>query len=166
MNRFTEPKVTQRQALVYAGVRTQVTMDGLEGAIPRLLDVVENWLAQIGLPPVGAPLIRYHVIDMNTVLDISVGVPVSEPVEADQTIAIETLPAGRYASLVFTGNEYGVQGNGALIKWIADNGLMMDYREGELGEVFEGRVEYLLDGPDDDPNPSNWRTEVAIKLID
>jgi hypothetical protein len=35
-----------------------------------------------------------------------------------------------------------------------------------LGEAFGGRVEYLLDGPADDPDPANWKTEVAIKLAD
>ena len=78
----------------------------------------------------------------------------------------DALPAGRYASLVYTGVENGVPANGALIDWARAQGLNFDSWDTNLGEAFNGRVEYMMDGPDDDPNPSNWKTEVMIKLAD
>lgn len=163
---FTEPKIEQRGERPYVGIRAQVPLQMLEPAIPQFVDEVAAWLAQQGIEATGAPLIRYHVIDMDTELDITVGFPVSAAPKGDERIVAETLPAGRYAALIFTGVENGVRGNGALIGWIAEQGLQMDRRSDDEGEAFGGRVEYMLDGPDDDPNPSNWKTEVAIRLAD
>jgi hypothetical protein len=81
-------------------------------------------------------------------------------------IVADSLPAGRYAALTFTGVENGIKGNAALIDWAATQGIQWDHWDDPIGDAFSGRVEYMFDGPDDDPNPSNWRTEVAIKLAD
>lgn len=161
---FTEPRIAQRGDQPYVGIRTRVTMRDLDAVIPQLVDEVEAWLRQQGVQATGAPLIRYHVIDMDTELDITIGFPVSGATVGDERIVAETLPAGRYASLIFNGVENGIAGNGALIDWIAAQGLQMDRWDAARGDAFGGRVEHLLDGPDDDPDPSNWRSEVAIRL--
>lgn len=163
---FTEPKIEQRGEQSYVGIRLRVPMQKLDAVIPQAIDDVEAWLAQQGTTATGATIIRYHVIDMDTELDITIGVPVSTAVKGDARIVADVLPAGRYAALVFTGVENGIQGNGVLIDWIAAEGLTMDRRDDPRGDAFGGRVEHMLDGPDDDPNPSNWRTEVAIRLAD
>ena len=62
--------------------------------------------------------------------------------------------------------ENGIPGNAALVEWAEKQGVEWDHWDTELGDAFAGRVEYMLDGPDDDPDPSNWKTEVAIKLAD
>jgi hypothetical protein len=31
---------------------------------------------------------------------------------------------------------------------------------------WDGRIEYYLVGPPDEPNPKNWRTEIAILISD
>lgn len=163
-NTFTEPQVTEREALVYAGFRVEVSMEGLGGTVNELILRMENWLIRHGLELDGPPLVRYHTIDMDALLDITVGFPVPEGTALEGPGTVEVLPAGQYAALTFTGGENGIEGNGALIRWIAEQGLGMDYVDSPLGQKFAGRVEFMLDGPDDDPNPSNWRTEVAIKL--
>ena len=53
-----------------------------------------------------------------------------------------------------------------LIAWAAAQGIQWDRWDAELGDAFGGRVEFMLDGPEDDPDPANWKTEVAIKLAD
>lgn len=163
---FTEPKIEQRGEQPYMGIRTPVSMQNIDNVIPQLIDEVAVWLAGQGIEPAGAPLARYHVIDMEVELDITVGFPVSAAPQGDGRIVAEALPAGRYAALIFTGVENGIEGNGALIRWISDQGLRMDRWDDEKGDAFGGRVEHMFDGPDDDPNPSNWRTEVAIRLAD
>lgn len=164
----TEPQVGERAPLPYVGIRSQVAMQDFPSIIPQQIDEVAGWLAQHGSVPDGAPIIRYHacptVPSADALVDITIGFPVSAPVAGDGRITADALPAGRYASLTFTGVENGVPGNGVLIDWAAAQGIQWDSWDEAIGEAFAGRVEHMIDGPDDDPNPSNWRTEVAIKL--
>ncbi|MDR7131471.1 hypothetical protein J2X69_003835 [Algoriphagus sp. 4150] len=74
------------------------------------------------------------------------------------------LPEGKYASLIFTGVDNGIAGNAALIDWGKSMGLEWDTWQMDNGDCFSGRVEHLIDGPEDDPDPSNWRSEVAMKI--
>src|SRR5690242_394821 len=108
---MTEPKVEDRPAQPYMGVRTLATMDELPTAIPQGLDTVFAWLGQQGVAPAGPPFIRYHVIDMERQLDIELGVPVAPGVDGDERVAAGVLPAGRYASLVYTGVANGIAAN-------------------------------------------------------
>lgn len=163
---FPEPRTERRREQSHAGIRLRVTMDDLEDVIPVLVDEVAAWLAVRGIGPAGVPLVRYHVIDMARELDITVGLPVSAATRSDGRVLVDTLPAGRYAALVFTGAGNGIRGNATLIGWIADRGLRMDVHDDGRGEAFGGRVEHLLDGPEDDPDPTTRRTEVAIRLAD
>ena len=164
--KITEPKLEDRSALSYVGIRSQVSMQEMPNIIPQHIDEVIAWLGQQGIEPVGPPIIRYHacptVAAGGSLVDIAVGWPVAAPAQGDSRIEADALPAGRYASLVYTGVENGVPANGVLIEWARDNGIAWNSLDDELGEAFVGRVEHLIDGPDDDPNPSNWRTEVAI----
>jgi effector-binding domain-containing protein len=166
----TEPKLDERAPQPYVGVRTQVSMEGLGAVIPQYIDEVAAWLNQQGVEPDGPPLIRYHVCPPvarpDAKIDVAIGWPVATVLKGDGHIIADALPAGRYASLVFTGVENGIPGNGALVAWAEQQGIEWDHWDDPLGDAFKGRVEYLMDGPDDDPNPSNWRTEVAIKLAD
>jgi len=163
---ISEPRTEQRREQGHAGIRLRVTMQDLDDVIPLLVDEVATWMAAHGVGPTGVPLVHYHVIDMAEELDITVGFPVPVGTSGDDRILIDSLPAGRYAALVFTGVENGIRGNAALIGWIADQGLRMDVRADRRGDAFGGRVEHLLEGPEDDPDPSTWRTEVAIRLAE
>jgi effector-binding domain-containing protein len=100
---ITEPKIEHRNAQPYMGIRAQVTMQELGKVLPPLWGEVYGWLASKGLKPVGAPLWRYRVIDMAAKLEIDVAVPVATPVTGDTRIIADTLPAGRYATVIYTG---------------------------------------------------------------
>ncbi|GCE29012.1 hypothetical protein KDA_44960 [Dictyobacter alpinus] len=165
--KITEPKIEQRAAQPYMGIRTQVTMEEFgQGVIPQLLGEVMGWLSSQGTGPTGAPFIRYHVINMPSLLDIELGWPVASPLTGTDRIHAHTLPAGRYASLIFTGIENGIQGNGALLDWGHTRGLKWDQWETEHGDAFGARVETEITNPADEPDPSKWETEVAIRLAD
>jgi hypothetical protein len=72
----------------------------------------------------------------------------------------------RYASLIFTDVTKGVEGNKVLIDWAKEKGIEWDAWDDPKGHAFRSRYEIFIDGPEEDPDPTNWRTEVAIKLAD
>lgn len=165
---FTEPKIDTRAPLPYVGIRSRVSMGEFGPQIPDALDRTMAWLDAQGIQPDGPPLIRYHACPTEcgpeAFVEVCVGWPLAKPVAAPEGFEADSLPAGRYASLVFTGVENGMAGNGALIDWARAQGLSWDAWPLAGGEGFAGRVEHLIDGPEDDPDPANWRNEVAIKL--
>jgi effector-binding domain-containing protein len=164
---FTEPKVEDRPEQHYAGIRTQITMDELgSGIIPQLHDETMAWLRARSLAPSGAPFLRYHVIDMACNLDIELAWPVAAPITGDGRVNAGTLPAGRYASLIYTGIANGVAGNGALLNWVQEQGLTLDSWSTPQGDAFRSRVEFEITNPADEPDMAKWETEVAIKLAD
>ncbi len=163
---LTDPKIDERPEQPYLGLRTQTTMQTLGQAIPAGLDELFGWLGQQGIAPAGAPLLRYYVIDMDGQLDVELGVPVASSVAGNGRLAPNVLPAGRYASLVYTGIENGVAGNAVLLGWGAQQGLRWDQRSTHKGDAFGARYETFLHGPEDDPDPANWDSAVAIRLAD
>jgi effector-binding domain-containing protein len=163
---MTEPKLEDRNEQPYVGVRTQATMQELDIAIPQGLEEVFAWLGKRGIAPAGAPFVRYLVIDMMALLDIEVGVPVASALPDDGRVHSGTLPAGRYASLIYTGIDNGIEANAALLNWGAQKGLEWDTWKTEKGDAFGARLESFLTNPDDVPDRAKWETEVAIRLAD
>jgi effector-binding domain-containing protein len=166
---ISEPGLGERAEQPYVAIRTTVPVHDLGGTIRPLLAEVYTWLGAHGVPPSGAPLIRYRVIDMAARLDIDLGVPVATAVPGDDRVSSQVIPAGRYAALVYTGpydSPELVDANAALLDWGAKQGLVWDTWSTENGDAFGARIESYLTDPDEEPDPSRWRTEVAIRLAD
>jgi len=163
---FTEPKLEDRYEQHYVGIRTQVPMKELPTVIPQSLGEVFAWLGKQGVAPAGAPFIRYHVINMESKLDVEMGVPVARALSGNDRISAGVHPAGRYASLVYTGVKNGIEANAALLDWGAKKGLVWDTWEAENGDGFGARYESFLTDPDDEPDQAKWETEVTIRLAD
>lgn len=164
---ITEPKLQDRQAQNYIGVRTVTSMEQMgAGLIPQLLEEVFGYLGKQGVVPVGAPFLRFHVIDMATNMDIEVGAPVADVLAGDDRVRAGVLPAGRYATLIYTGIENGIPANKALLDWGAEKGLIWDQWHTDKGDAFSARLETYLTDPEQEPDPAKWETEVAIRLAD
>jgi effector-binding domain-containing protein len=164
---ITEPKIVSRSEQPSVGIRTQVPMEELGTVIPQLLDEVFAWLGAQAIAPAGAPFVRYHVINMTDKLDVEMGVPVAGGVSGNGRIAAGTIPAGQYATLVYTGPYDGLmEANGALIEWAKQNGLAWDRWDDPNGDAFRSRIEFYHTDPAAEPDPQKWETEVAIKLAD
>ena len=161
---ISEPKVEDRAEQPYMGIRTQATMQELSTVIPQRLSEVFAWLQQRGVAPAGPPFIRYHVIDMAATLEIELGVPVAGAVPGDGRVSAGMLPAGRYATLIYQDVGRGIEANAALLDWGARQGLAWDSWTAENGEGFGARFEPFLTDPQDQPDPTKWETEVAIRL--
>ena len=138
---ITEPKIEHRNAQPYLGIRAQVTMQELGRVLPPLWGEVYGRLASKDLKPTGAPLWRYRVIDMAAKLEIDVGVPVATPLTGDNRITADTLPAGRYATLIYTGPYEGLmQATADLLAWAQNKGIVWDkWAAGSRGEGWRDR---------------------------
>jgi effector-binding domain-containing protein len=161
-----EAKLEERNEQQYVGIRTQTPVQNLKDVIPQLLGELFGWLGERGIAPAGAPLIRYYVINMESDMDVELGIPVATAAPGDGRVAARVLPAGRYAALVYTGVMNGIEGNKALLDWGAKEGLMWDRWDVANGDAFASRYESFLTDPADEPDPAKWETEVAIKVAD
>ena len=165
--KLTEPKIDERPEQPYVGIRNQVTLAEMgAGLIPQLIGEVFGWLGQHDIEPAGPPFLRFHVINMDGKMDVELGIPTASTVAGDGRVRAGSLPAGRYASLIYTGIANGIPANKELIDWATEQGLVWDTYEDPGGDGFVSRYEIYMDGPEEHPDPAEWRTEVAIRLAD
>lgn len=164
MTAIGKPKIDKRPAQPYMGIRTIAPFKGMSKVIGRLSEDMNVWVNQQKAKPSGPPFLRYHVIDMRGFMDIEFGFPFRKALQDDGEVKAGTLPAGRYASLIYSGG--GISGNRALIEWVRAQGLEFDRWETEQGDNFRGRYETYLTDPKVEPRKSRWQIEVAIKLAD
>ena len=164
----TAPKIDERPEQPYVGIRVRAAIHELSQVIPNTHDEIGAWMREHGIERAGAPFVRYHVINMAEGLDIEMGWPTAQPVQVTGSDRIKagTLPAGRYASLIYTGVMNGMEGNGVLINWAEEKGLKWDRWDDPNGDAFASRYELEITDPDEEPDMSKWETEVAIKLAD
>src|SRR5579871_5853044 len=164
MTTIGEPKIDYRDEKPYLGLRTQTPMKGMSSVVNRLMKELSAWVKQQGVKTAGPPFLRFHVIDMAGEMDIEVGYPVQKPQKGEGPVTAGVLPAGRYASLIYTGS--GLAGNKALIEWARANDLAWDRWDDEKGDAFRCRYESYLTDPKTEPRKTKWEVEVAIKLAD
>jgi effector-binding domain-containing protein len=162
---ISAPMVDDRAEQPYVGIRTQVRPSQFKKIIPQYLDELFAWLDQHRIARAGIPFMRYHVINMAGNMDVEIGVPVAAAVQGDGHIQPGVIPAGRYASVVYSGVT-GIKGNKALVEWAAKNGIKWDRWDDPNGDAFRARVEYFLTDPAEQPDRKKWETEVAIRLAD
>lgn len=160
---ISEPKLEQRTAQPYVAIRTTAPMPNWGHLLGPLWGEVYGWLEQHGVAPAGPPLIRYLMIEMETHLEIEVGVPVAAPVAGEGRITAGTLPAGRYVTLIHRGDYSGLMdATGALLAWGEQQGLTWQTEQTPEGEVWGGRIESYLTDPQEEPDPAKWQTELAF----
>ena len=146
------------------GIRARVPFKGMSSHVSKLFKEIQRWAAEHDVKASGAPFLRYHVIDMAAEMEVEVGIPVSNHQEGDQRVGVGVLPAGRYASLIYTGSGYA--GNKALVEWAKSHGIRWDTWDDPKGEGFRSRYESYLTDPKVEPRRKMWEVEVAIKLAD
>lgn len=164
MTTVGEPKIDYRNDQPYMGIRTQVPMKTLSKSVTQLFKDINTWATQQNLVPAGPPFLRYHVIDMAGEMDIEAGIPVATAFPNDGLVRAGVLPAGRYASLIYSGS--GFTGNKALIEWAKANGIAWDRWDDPKGDGFRSRYESYLTDPKVEPRKAKWQVEVAIKLAE
>jgi len=164
MTTIGKPRIDKRPKLVYMGIRTIAPFKGMSKVIDRLSKEMNAWVSDHNIKTSGPPFLRFHVIDMRGFMDISFCFPVRKALPSDGDIKADVIPAGRYASLIYSGG--GISANRTLIEWVRAQGLDFDRWDTEQGDNFRGRYETYLTDPKIEPRKSRWRVEVAIKLAD
>jgi effector-binding domain-containing protein len=157
-----EPVVVERSAEPYVAIRELVTMETLGTVLPALHPVVRSWLQERGEEPAGDPFFKYNVIDMERQLEVEVGWPVDAQMAGEGGVLAAVLPAGRYATVLYTGHPEGLfDATRALLEWADKEGRQWDVVETADGDRWGARLEfYRSDGPD----MNTWETELAFRL--
>ena len=159
------PEIAERPAQPYVAIRAQVTMQTMAEILVPLHPRVFAWLGQRGIAPAGAPFWKYDVIDMERYLQVEVGVPVAVAADGDEQVTAGLLPAGRYATVRYTGSPDGLYGaTAALQEWAAREGLTWDMTEAPDGEHWAARLEIYETDPAVEPDMSKWTTQLAFRL--
>jgi effector-binding domain-containing protein len=112
--------------------------------------------------PGAPPLIRYFSIEGETV-DVDIGIGTSEPVDGDRKVHGNSLPRGRYLTVIHRGPyDLLVNTTRELLEWGAAHSVTWDNQEGPRATSWRARVEHYLSDPAEQPEPSKWETRIAI----
>lgn len=164
---LTEPEIIERTAQPYVAIRARVTMQTIGTVLPELHPAVFGWLAERDVPPAGHPFWKYNVIDMERELEVEVAAPVAAAVGGDDRVLAGVIPAGRYATLRYTGHPDGLIGaTASLLDWAARRNLAFDVTPTEDGDRWAARLEVYETDPAVEPDMGNWTTQLAFRLSD
>jgi effector-binding domain-containing protein len=161
-----EPKLEIRAAQRYAAIRTALPIPFGRYLTP-LWKEVDEWLTGRGIVSKGPALIRYLTTDMSGKLDMDVGFVIEQDLAGDDRVITETLPAGRYATLAYTGPYRGkgiLKATVALLDWAKANQIGWD--TSMIGEIewWNGRVEFYLSDPEKETDAKDYRAQLAFKV--
>jgi effector-binding domain-containing protein len=161
----SKPKIEDRKAQPYAAVRMQVPIPFGKYLQPAW-SKVHGWLATQQLSH-GPAIIRYLTTDMSTKLDIEVGFALEQKITGGEGILTDVLPAGRYATLLYTGSYRGkgvYNANVAIIEWAKATGVTWKTTQHDGVEWWDSRVEWYLTNPDSGIDPKKYQTELAFMV--
>jgi len=144
------------------GIRIQTPMRGMHPTADRLRKELDRWFAARGLQNPGNSFLRLHVIDMEGMMDIEVGLPISGEMAGDDRVHSGELPAGTYACIAFQG--HGLLGNKALLQAMKDHHWVADRWDDPKGDAFACRCETVLTDRRLVPLKKGWEIEVSIRL--
>jgi effector-binding domain-containing protein len=162
-----EPNIVDREGRPYVSITSWVPVAALGKRLPPLMGEVFGWLGQRGVPIDGAPIWKYNVIDMSGELEVEVGVPVHGTVAGDGRVQSHVLPAGRYATAQHVGHPDALeQATRELLEWAEREGLAWDVVELAGKQRWTARVEEYLTDPGQQPDMTQWVTNLLFKLAD
>lgn len=158
------PGIDQRAARHYVGLRIVTPFEGMFAQTDKLFKELRQWVNARGLADQGPYFLRYHVIDMNGLMDVEAGFVVASQMMGDERVKGGVLPAGRYAHLTYS--RYALRGNQALLIWAKEMQLNVDRKETPEGDAFGCRYEAYLTDYRSEPKKKKWQVDLAIRLRD
>ena len=150
------PQITQSAAQLTAVIHLTIPREDIRKVMgPGIRELMAAVAAQ-GIAPAG-PWFTHHLRMDPATFDFEIGVPVTAPVVAAGRVSPGRLPATRVARTVFHGSYDGLGAAwGEFGAWIAAQG----HTPGpDLWECY-------VAGPESNPDPAAWCTELNRPLID
>ncbi|MBC7684200.1 MAG: GyrI-like domain-containing protein [Bdellovibrionales bacterium] len=149
------PYLTDVDAQQTAVIRLTIPRAAIQSVMgPGIGELMAAVKAQ-GIGPTG-PWFSHHFAMHPDTFDFEIGVPVSGPVTPVGRVRPGSLPAAKVARVVLQGSYTGLgNGWGELLQWIAGQGHKV---HPQLWEVY-------VKGPEADPDPASWRTELNKPLL-
>ena len=149
------PRVTQAAAQQTAVIRLTVPRKEIRNVMGPGIGELRAAVAAQGIAPTG-PWFTYHLRMDPEIFDFEICVPVTAAVAPMGRVEASQLPAATVARTDFDGSYEGLSSAwGAFDAWIVAEG----HTPGpDLWECY-------VVGPDSNPDPSTWRTELNRSLI-
>lgn len=168
---MTEPQIQKRPAQPYLAIAGRIT-HGVPAFVDKAFPELYRWLGEHGIKPSGPPLIRFRELDPNSEpLEIEVAAPVEAEAQGDGRVSANTLPAGRYLTVLHRGPYRSettpdlATTRGQLIAFAAEQGIVYS-RSTRNGTTLPCAVERYLIGPVEEPDFTKWETEFAYLVLD
>ena len=150
-----KPHITRTDACRTAVIHLTIPRSEIRNVMgPGIAELMATVAAQ-GIGPSG-PWFSHHLTMHPDTFDFEIGVPVTGLVTPAGRVTGGSLPAGMVARTVLQGNyESLADGWGEFQAWIKSNG-----HQGapDMWEVY-------VKGPESDPDPATWRTELNQPLL-
>lgn len=164
-----EISMQERQRTHYVGipVTAQLSEFGAPGGPNEMIPRIYQWLEDHNIAPVSGPLYVYrHVGSSEEPVDLTVAVPVAEPVKPTSGLVLGSLPAGTYVVGHHVGSPDQIPSSKATVQeWAESNGHRLDVIRDGSGALWTGHAEHFLTDPAEEPDPSKWTTELLFKTV-
>lgn len=150
-----EPRIVSTAAQPAAVIRLTIPRSEIQKVMGPAIGEVMTALGAQGVSPAGPVFTHHFRMDPDT-FDFEVGVPVAGRVSAAGRVKPGQLPAARVARTVYRGPYEGLfSAWGEFDKWIKGEGLK------PAPDLWERYVR----GPESDPDPATYRTELNRPLV-
>lgn len=151
-----EPTIVQTESETAAVVRVTIRRDEIQNVMNSVIQEVTDTVVGQGIGPAGPVFSFYLNLEPET-FDFEIGVPVSSPVKPAGRVQAGELPAFRALRTFYTGPYDGLDAAWSEFMTLIKQG---GYERGS------GLWERYLIGPDSEPDPAAWRTELNCALAD
>jgi effector-binding domain-containing protein len=149
------PQITQTDAQLTAIIRLTIPREEIRNVMGPGIGELMAALAAQNISPAG-PWFNHHLRMDPDVFDFEISVPVTVPVSAVGRVMPGQLPAATVARTIYHG---GYEGLGAA--W----GEFDAWIEAEGHVPGQDLWECYVAGPESNPDPASWRTELNRPLI-
>ncbi len=149
------PQILRTGAQLAAVIRLIIPREEIRTVMGPGIGELMAAIAAQGIAPAG-PVFSHHFRMDPRVFDFEVGVPVARPVSPAGRVKPGELPAARVARTVYRGPYEGLgEAWGEFSAWLQANGHT------PAPNLWERYVA----GPESNPDPSTWRTELNRPLL-
>ncbi|AUV84243.1 AraC family transcriptional regulator (plasmid) [Salinigranum rubrum] len=158
----TDPHLEDRDEQPYVGIPIEASLSEW-GQVNALVGELVAWLEDRDETLAGAPFYRYDVIGDDTdPFSLVVAIPTDRQISGDERVQAGAVPEGTYAVTIHEGHPDDLgESHAGLQEWAAEQGHELARSVDGDTDIWEGRYEHYLTDPDEEPDPTEWSTEIA-----